>query len=136
MPLIAVPPASGADAPHAPRAGTGAALDLSFQRAGVRTQVMRRLRRGQIPIEAELDLHGLQQLAARAQLAQFLAHSRDTGRRCLRVIHGKGHRSGTRGPVLKTAVDLWLRRHPDVLAFSSARAIDGGTGALYVLLRA
>jgi DNA-nicking Smr family endonuclease len=54
----------------------------------------------------------------------------------VRVIHGKGHRSGARGPVLKTAVNLWLRRHMDVMAFVSARAIDGGGGAVYVLLRA
>jgi len=108
---------------------------LSFQRAGVRTQVLRRLRRGLYPIEAELDLHGLSQAAARDQLADFIAHSRDGGCRCVRIIHGKGYRSGARGPVLKIAVDLWLRRHMDVMAFVSARAIDGGTGALYVLLQ-
>ena len=131
MPLIAFAP--DADSP-----AQDAALSapLSFQRAGVRTQVMRRLRRGQYPVEAELDLHGLNQAAARDRLAEFLAVARDSGRRCVRVIHGKGYRSGARGPVLKTAVDLWLRRHLDVMAFSSARAIDGGTGALYVLLRA
>src|ERR1700691_4306939 len=109
---------------------------LSFQRAGVRTQVMRRLRRGLYPIEDELDLHGLSQSAARDELADFLARSRDGGLRCVRIIHGKGYRSGVRGPVLKTAVNLWLRRHMDVMAFVSARAIDGGTGAMYVLLRA
>jgi DNA-nicking Smr family endonuclease len=108
---------------------------LSFQRAGVRTQVVRHLRRGLIPIEGELDLHGLDQTAARYHLADFLTYSRNAGRRCVRIVHGKGYRSGARGPVLKTAVDLWLRRHPDVLAFTSARPIDGGTGALYVLLR-
>ena len=69
------------------------------------------------------------------RLADFIARSRDCGRRCVRVIHGKGYRSGARGPVLKTAVDLWLRRHLDVMAFTSARAIDGGSGAVYVLLR-
>jgi DNA-nicking Smr family endonuclease len=109
---------------------------LSFQRAGVRLQVMRRLRRGLYPIEDELDLHGLTQTAARARLADFLARSRDGGCRCVRIIHGKGYRSGVRGPVLKTAVNLWLRRHTDVMAFVSARAIDGGAGAMYVLLRA
>jgi DNA-nicking Smr family endonuclease len=108
----------------------------TFQRAGVRTQVLRKLRRGLFPIEDELDLHGLNQTAARDQLAQFLAHNRDLGRRCVRIIHGKGYRSGARGPILKIAVDLWLRRHLDVMAFTSARPIDGGTGALYVLLRA
>jgi DNA-nicking Smr family endonuclease len=109
---------------------------LSFQRAGVRIQVMRRLRRGFYPIDDELDLHGLSQTAARGQLAEFIARSRYRGCRCVRIIHGKGHRSGARGPVLKTAVNLWLRRLPDVMAFVSARAMDGGAGAMYVLLRA
>jgi DNA-nicking Smr family endonuclease len=138
MPLLPVPPvvpgAGRSDAP--PAAGAiGGGDALSFQRAGVRTQVVRRLRRGLIPIEDELDLHGLSQTAARYQLAEFLTYSRNAGRRCVRIVHGKGYRSGARGPVLKTAVDLWLRRHLDVMAFTSARAIDGGTGAVYVLLR-
>jgi DNA-nicking Smr family endonuclease len=109
---------------------------LSFQRAGVRIQTVRRLRRGLYPIESELDLHGLSQTAARQQLADFIAQSRGAGCRCVRIIHGKGYRSGARGPVLKVAVNLWLRRHLDVMAFVSARAIDGGSGAVYVLLRA
>jgi DNA-nicking Smr family endonuclease len=108
---------------------------LTFQRGGVRDQVMRRLRRGLFPTEAELDLHGLTQTAARDQLAEFIARSRERGRRCVRIVHGKGYRSGARGPVLKSAVNLWLRRHLDVMAFTSAKAIDGGTGAVYVLLR-
>ena len=77
----------------------------------------------------------MSQTAARYQLAEFLTYSRNAGRRCVRIVHGKGYRSGARGPVLKAAVDLWLRRHLDVMAFTSARAIDGGTGAVYVLLR-
>jgi DNA-nicking Smr family endonuclease len=113
-----------------------AAASLSFQRGGVRDQVMRRLRRGLIPSEDELDLHGLNQTEARDRLADFIARSRDAGSRCVRVVHGKGYRSGARGPILKTAVNLWLRRHLDVMAFTSAKVIDGGTGALYVLLRA
>ena len=108
---------------------------LSFQRAGVRIQVMRRLRRGLYPVEDELDLHGHNQAAARELLADFIARSRDGGCRCVRIIHGKGYLSGARGPILKTAVNLWLRRHMDVMAFVSARAIDGGAGAVYVLLR-
>ena len=129
MPLIGIEGASAADA---------VTVDgiLSFQRAGVRTQSMRRLRRGLYPVEGELDLHGLSQTAARQQLADFIVHSRDNGCRCVRIVHGKGYRSGARGPVLKTAVNLWLRRHTDVMAFVSARAIDGGSGAVYVLLRA
>jgi DNA-nicking Smr family endonuclease len=137
MPLLPVPSVIPGDgSPPAPQAGAiGGGVALSFQRAGVRTQVVRRLRRGLIPIEDELDLHGLSQTAARYQLAEFLTYSRNAGRRCVRIVHGKGYRSGARGPVLKAAVDLWLRRHLDVMAFTSARAIDGGTGAVYVLLR-
>jgi DNA-nicking Smr family endonuclease len=123
-----------------PLVGTAEAVTgdeaLSFQRAGVRIQQMRRLRRGLYPTEDELDLHGLSQTAARDRLADFIAGSRDGGYRCVRIIHGKGYRSGVRGPVLKAAVNLWLRRHLDVMAFVSARAIDGGAGAVYVLLRA
>jgi DNA-nicking Smr family endonuclease len=120
----------------APASDEQAEQGLAFQRGGVRTQVMRRLRRGLYPLDGELDLHGLNQSAARDRLADFLMRSRAAGWRCVRIIHGKGYRSGARGPVLKTAVNLWLRRHMDVMAFTSARAIDGGTGALYVLLRA
>jgi DNA-nicking Smr family endonuclease len=136
MPLIETPmlDTSGVHAPA--ESGITGGDALAFQRPGVRTQVVRRLRRGLIPIEDELDLHGLSQTAAREQLAEFLEYSRTAGRRCVRIIHGKGYRSGARGPVLKMAVDLWLRRHLDVMAFTSARAIDGGTGAVYVLLRA
>jgi DNA-nicking Smr family endonuclease len=55
---------------------------------------------------------------------------------CIRIIHGKGKRSrNNKGPVIKTKVNHWLRQRDDVLAFCSARPIDGGTGAIYVLLR-
>jgi DNA-nicking Smr family endonuclease len=130
MPLI------GEHALHATGAPVTGDEALSFQRAGVRIQTLRRLRRGLYPVENELDLHGLSQTAARRQLADFIAQSRDAGCRCVRIIHGKGYRSGARGPVLKAAVNLWLRRHLDVMAFVSARGIDGGAGAVYVLLRA
>ncbi|MGO9987473.1 MAG: Smr/MutS family protein [Steroidobacteraceae bacterium] len=124
MPLIAASPADAADAQD------------SFRRPGVRTSVLRRLRRGLYPIEDELDLHGLSQAEARDRLAEFIAFHRNAGHRCLRIIHGKGYRSGARGPILKIAVNSWLRRLGDVVAFTSARGIDGGTGAVYVLLRA
>jgi DNA-nicking Smr family endonuclease len=140
MPLIETPLLGAGGDAHgghtSAKLGLAGGDALSFQRPGVRTQVVRRLRRGLIPIDDELDLHGLSQTAAREQLAEFLEYSRAAGRRCVRIIHGKGYRSGARGPVLKMAVDLWLRRHLDVMAFTSARAIDGGTGAFYVLLRA
>jgi DNA-nicking Smr family endonuclease len=109
---------------------------LSFRRPGVRTQTLRHLRRGLYPIEDAIDLHGLSQSDARESLAEFLEQSRAAGHRCVRVVHGKGYRSGARGPILKIAVNSWLKRHAEVMAFTSARALDGGTGALYVLLRA
>jgi len=125
MPLIA---ARSADA-------ATALPEDSFRRPDVRTQVLRRLRRGLYPIDDELDLHGLTQTAARDRLAEFIAFHRNAGHRCVRIIHGKGYRSGARGPILKIAVNSWLRRHGGVMAFTTARPIDGGTGAVYVLLR-
>jgi DNA-nicking Smr family endonuclease len=136
-PRFAVDDALDANMPLiATAAAEDAAASLSFRRGGVRDQVMRRLRRGLIPSEDELDLHGLNQTEARDRLADFIARSRNGGSRCVKVVHGKGYRSGARGPILKTAVNLWLRHHLDVMAFTSAKAIDGGTGAVYVLLRA
>ncbi len=117
-------------------ASVSAEESLSYRRAGVRDQTLRKLRRGLVPVEDELDLHGLNQARAREMLADFIALSRAERRRCVRIIHGKGTRSGARGAVLKSAVNEWLRRHFDVMAFTSAKAIDGGTGAVYVLLRA
>ncbi len=133
MPLL---PVSDGDGKPSFDDGVAANAALSYQRAGVRPQVMRRLKRGLFPSENELDLHGLTQTAARDRVADFIFQSREAGCRCVRIVHGKGYRSGTRGPVIKTAVDQWLRRHLDIIAFTSARPIDGGTGAVYVLLRA
>jgi DNA-nicking Smr family endonuclease len=109
---------------------------LSFRRPGVRDRTLKQLRRGLYPIEDDLDLHGLSQAAARDSLGEFLAYSRGAGYRCVRIVHGKGYRSGARGPILKISVNAWLKRHADVMAFTSARPIDGGAGAVYVLLRA
>lgn len=107
---------------------------LSFRRPNVREEVLRKLKRGQFALEAEIDLHGLGRHAAHEALRQFLNDSVRRGLRCVRVIHGKGLRSGPGGPVLKHVVNNWLRRIEDVAAFASARPVDGGTGAVYVLL--
>jgi DNA-nicking Smr family endonuclease len=71
---------------------------------------------------------------AKAALREFLLDAQRAGLRCLRIIHGKGLRSGHRGPVLKNTANLLLQRTDAVLAFTSARPVDGGTGAIYVLL--
>ena len=108
--------------------------ELIFRRAGVPETVLRRLRRGQYRVEAEIDLHGMNVSEAAARLGEFLRVARSSGVRCIRVIHGKGLRSGNRGPVLKNAVNALLRRSDPVLAFASARPVAGGTGATLVLL--
>lgn len=108
--------------------------ELIFRRAGVSEQTVRKLRRGDYRVEAELDLHGFNAAQASAQLSMFLATALARELRCVRIIHGKGMRSGPRGPVLKHAVNTLLRRADPVLAFASARARDGGTGATLVLL--
>jgi DNA-nicking Smr family endonuclease len=86
-------------------------------------------------VEGELDLHGLTSEEAREAVGDFIAAARRAGRRCVRIIHGKGRRSRHGKPVLKTGLQRWLRQRKDVLAFCPARASDGGTGAAYVLIR-
>lgn len=120
------------DQPLAPVAETGA--ELQYRRNGVPEQVFRKLRGGQYRIEAELDLHGLTAAQARNELANFLALALQREWRVLRIVHGKGLRSGNRGPVLRLLVDDYLRRVSVVLAFANAREVDGGTGATLVLL--
>ena len=107
---------------------------LSFARPGVQRREIVRLRRGRFDVEADLDLHGRTIADAVAALSRFLEDSRRGGRRCVRIVHGKGFGS-RRGPVMKAHVDRWLRARSEVLAFCSAIPPHGGTGALYVLLR-
>lgn len=107
---------------------------LFYAKPGVQQSVLRKLRRGHFSVRAELDLHGLRADDARAALAQFLHDIRTRRLRCVRIIHGKGRRSGPRGPILKQKLSGWLRQQDDVVAFCSARPADGGTGAVYVLI--
>lgn len=109
--------------------------ELTFLRPGLRRQVLRRLRRGHYRIAAELDLHGMTVATARGALTHFLTDCRRHDHQCVRIVHGKGRRSSNRGPILKGKVDRWLRLRAEVLAFCSARPVDGGTGAIYVLLQ-
>ena len=108
--------------------------EISFRRIGVQDSVMRKLKRGEYRVEDVCDLHGLRVDEAKAALREFLAESLAHRLRCVRVIHGKGMNSGPRGPVIKTAVNMILRKTGPVLAFTSARRVDGGTGAINVLL--
>jgi DNA-nicking Smr family endonuclease len=120
--------------PPADPAALDTGEELAFRRPGIREDVLRRLRRGQFAVEAEIDLHGLGRHAAHEALREFIAEAAAHGHGCVRVIHGKGRGSGPRGPVIKHVVNHWLRRMDDVVAFASARPADGGTGAVCVLL--
>jgi DNA-nicking Smr family endonuclease len=108
---------------------------LSYRRAGIGPDVLRRLRRGDWVIQSELDLHGHRVDEAREELAAFLKEALRRGLRCVRIVHGKGLGSKDRRPVLKGKVRAWLVQRDEVIAFCQARAAEGGSGALVVLLR-
>ena len=125
---VALPPA--APAPQkTPELAPGAGADVDRRTA-------ERLKRGKLPIEARLDLHGHRQDEALQELSGFLAHSQATGRRCVLVITGKGE--GRDGGVLRQSLPKWLndpnnRRH--LVAFAPAQPQHGGHGAVYILLK-
>jgi len=108
---------------------------LSFRRPDIGPDVVQKLRRGGWVIQAQIDLHGLRRDEARERLAAFLREASRQGLRCVRVVHGKGNGSPGREPVLKHRVHGWLVQKSAVLAFTQARAAEGGSGALVVLLR-
>jgi DNA-nicking Smr family endonuclease len=107
---------------------------LSWRRPGLPPDVPARLRRGQWAVQAQIDLHGLRRDEARVQLADFVRLALQRGQRCVRVVHGKGHGSPGREPVLKAKVQRWLAQCAAVIAFTQATAAQGGAGALIVLL--
>ena len=109
---------------------------MHFNRPSVGRRTMRQLARGKFAVQDEIDLHGMTIAEAKPRLADFIDYAASSGKRCVRVVHGKGRGSGDRGPVLKPAVNRWLRKMDVVLAFVSTRQVDGGTGAVYVLLEA
>ncbi len=105
---------------------------------GIDKRLLRKLRAGDYAVQAHLDLHGLTSDEARAEVEKFLLGARSDGRRCVLIIHGRGHNSKEGIPVLKERLKVWLTRGRigrGVLAFCSARPVDGGAGAVYVLLR-
>lgn len=107
------------------------------RREDVPPSVLRSLRRGQMPIDARLDLHGLSADAARDRVTEFLRDKRSKGERCVLLIHGKGNHAGSAG-VLRGEIAAWLsqgRAREHVAAFATAREEDGGEGAVYVALR-
>lgn len=108
--------------------------DLSYSRPGVGPDVTAKLRRGHWAVQRQIDLHGLRTDEAREALGQFLREAQRAGVRCVRVVHGKGLGSPGRTPVLKAKVHGWLIQKKEVLAFVQAKPLEGGAGAVLVLL--
>ena len=111
---------------------------IEFLAPGIDRKLLRRLRRGDYAVESKVDLHGMNREAARAAVERLVEGSRTAGKRCVLIVHGRGLHSKDEIPILKDKVKGWLERGRiarAVLAFASARSCDGGTGALYVLLR-
>lgn len=109
--------------------------ELLFARNGVQRRVIQNLRRGHYSINGELDLHGMTVPIAREALIKFLHRYRRSEQQCVRIVHGKGNGSWQKQPILKIKINQWLQQRDEVLAFCSAPSKDGGTGAVYVLLK-
>jgi DNA-nicking Smr family endonuclease len=143
-PPPAAPPAAARPATKSP-ARPAALLPLTSLRApGLDKASAERLKRGQYPIEARVDLHGMTQDDAHRALGDFIASSARAGLRCVLVITGKGlrrlddERPGSEIGILRNAAPRWLNEAPNrarILAFAAAQPRDGGSGALYILLR-
>lgn len=129
------------------RPGSGAALSeawidpidpeqsISFSRPGIQQTRLRQLRQGMLPVQFQLDLHGYKIDEARELIHEFIQAARHRGLTCVRIIHGKSHRSKERQSTLKSHTNHWLKQMTEVLAFCSAPPSEGGTGSVLVLLK-
>ena len=108
---------------------------LSFHLPDLPWRQFQALKKGQVSWQEGLDLHGYTIEEARQQLNQFIREGRSRGHRCLLLVHGKAYNREGETPSIKSHVNAWLRQMPDVLAFASALPADGGTGAVYILLK-
>jgi DNA-nicking Smr family endonuclease len=105
---------------------------------GFSRKLMKKLKRGELPVQAYIDLHGLTRQEAETEVTNFLLEGFKNGLRCVLIVHGRGLNSPESLPVLKEGLPQWLNRgrvRKVVLAFATARPYDGGTGATYVFLR-
>jgi len=108
---------------------------LEFARPGIQKSHLKQIRNGKIAPEDHLDLHGYRRDDARRTLLEFLDHAQHQSFKLVRIVHGKGFHSNDNQPILKAMVNKWLQSIPEVLAFTSTTPDDGGTGAVYVLLK-
>ncbi len=108
---------------------------LEFMRPGVQKSLLKQMRNGKLPVDDYLDMHGYKRDDARRRLLEFIHSSQQKNFKIICIVHGKGYHSEDGRPVLKAMVNKWLQNIYEVLAFTSAQPRDGGTGAVYVLLR-
>jgi len=108
---------------------------LEFSRPGIQKSLLKQIRNGKLPVEDRLDLHGYTRDRARTTLLEFIHHSQQSDFKLVCVVHGKGYHSEDGRPVLKAMANKWLQNIDIVLAFTTAQPRDGGTGAVYVLLK-
>jgi DNA-nicking Smr family endonuclease len=123
---------------HAPFDITETDEYVEGMRVGLDPRLLTQLRRGEFAMQSHIDLHRLTQPAAHQALTDFILESVRKGLRSVLVVHGRGLGSPGGRPVLKHAAANWLSHGTiggHVLAFVTARAHDGGAGAMYVLLR-
>ena len=109
--------------------------ELSFYLPDLPQRTFQELKKGQLSWQEGLDLHGYTIEKSRAALTEFIRDGHKAANRCLLVVHGKSYNREGEVPSIKSHVNVWLRQMPEVLAFCSALPKDGGSGALYVLLR-
>ena len=107
---------------------------ISFSKSGLQHQKLKKLRKNKKKAEATLDLHGLTSDEAIHTTDLFLQRCKKKGLKNLCIIHGKGNYSIDNKPVLKNIINHFLRQHPLVIAFHSANADQGGTGAVMVFI--
>lgn len=108
---------------------------LLYSRDGITPATLKKLRQGKFKVDQSIDLHGMTVSSARDYLLDFLADCEAENCHCVIIVHGKGYSSPDKKPIIKPMVNRWLRATPKVLAFCSALPKDGGTGAVYVLLK-
>ena len=109
--------------------------DNDFVAHGVDRREIKKLKKGEYIVRARRDLHGMTGGEAVASVGRLIENSRYGGHRCVCIIHGRGLRSKDNQPILKKRVREYLRSHRSVLAYTDAPLSDGGSGAVYVLLR-
>lgn len=115
--------------------GAGEISPTTFLRDGLNRMTLRKLRRGQWPVQDAIDLHGNTSDEARRTLLNFFQHAMQNNYRCVSIVHGKGWRAEGGEGILKIRVRHWLTQHAPVLAFCEAPAYAGGGGAVWVLLK-